>query len=65
MSIAAVIGFELTEYFVDEAASSVMVVVLVLEGELSETVDVRLTTSDGTATNLCMPHTHTPAPFIT
>ena len=47
------IGFELTEYEVVEDEDSVMMVVEVLEGELSGPVEIDLATEDFTATSTC------------
>ena len=51
ISTAATIGFEQTEYVVDEEDGSVTVGVRVLNGNLSAEVEVELTTTDGTATS--------------
>jgi hypothetical protein len=48
---AARIGFERTEYVVDEEDGSVTVVVRVLDGTLSGDVEVEFTTADGSATS--------------
>ena len=46
-----VIGFEETEYIFDEDSGTVTVNVVVLEGEISGTVRVRVATRDGSATS--------------
>ena len=48
---AARIGFESTEYVVDEDDGSVTVVVSILDGELSGDVLVNISTTDGSATS--------------
>ena len=53
VSPAAVIGFEETEYTVQENGGSVSVVVSLLDGQLSDDVTVVFTTEDGTATRTC------------
>ena len=50
--IAAVIGFERTEYTVNEEDGSVTLVVLLREGELESDVEINFATEDGTATSL-------------
>ena len=52
VSTAARIGFERTEYVVDEGDGSVTVVVRVLDGTLSGDVEVEFNTIDGSATTL-------------
>ena len=55
MSTAVIIGFEQTEYMVDEEAGQVTVGVVVLDGVLNRTVDIAFTTQDGSATSGGMP----------
>jgi hypothetical protein len=45
------IGFDSTEYFVDEAAGSVLLTIRVLAGQLARTLSVDFFTQDGSATS--------------
>ena len=44
-----VIGFERTMYFTNESSREVVIAVLLREGELGRTVELQLSTMDGTA----------------
>ena len=51
LCIAAVIGFERTEYTVNEGAGTVTLFVRLMEGRLTDDVEIDFVTEDGTATS--------------
>lgn len=49
-----VIGFERVMYTTNEGSGEVIITILLIEGELSRTVELDLSTMDGTALSKCM-----------
>ena len=54
MSAGVTIGFQPVTYTVEEAAGEVTLTVLVLSGQLGRDVEIRLETSDISATGMCL-----------